>query len=151
MTTADTTTIQRLAQLRAQEAACVEAAKQAGAALRAAGATVARIGAERGRANLANLADYNLLMVLDDIMNTCLSAGEAVPPSLSIRAATLRITVHDGARHLAALESAYNAAAKLHYEAGEQHDRAASDLCIATRAREAVERQVQQEASGFPF
>ena len=147
MTTADTDTIQRLAQLRAQEAACVEAARQAATDLRAAGATVARIGAERSRAHLANLSDYNRLMVLDDIMNTCLGAGETVPPSLSIRAATLRIAVHDGARHLAALEAAFNAAAKLHDEAMEQHDRAASDMFVTAQASEAAERQAQQEAS----
>ena len=149
MTTADTTTIQRLAQLRAQEAAYVEAAKQAGAAVRAASATVARIGAERNRAQVAYLADRDRLAVLDDIIGTCQQDGETVPPSLSIRAATLRlrISVHDGARHLAALEAAYNAAAKLHDEAMEQHYRASSDMFVTAQASEAAERQAQQEAS----
>lgn len=149
MTTTDTTTIQRLAQLRAQEAACIESVKQLRAAVRAASATVSRIGAERSRAQVAYLADRDRLAVLDDIIGTCQQDGETVPPSLSIRAATLRlrISVHDGARHLAALEAAYNAAAKRHDEAMEQHDRAASDLFVTTQAREAVERQAQQEAS----
>lgn len=151
MTTTDTTTIQRLAQLRAQEAACIESVKQAEAAMRAAGATVALINAEQIRTSRANLADRDRLAVLDDIIGTCQQEGETVPPSLTVRAATMRIAVHDGARHLAALEAAFNAAAKLHDEAMEQHDRAASDLYITTQAREAAERQAQQEASGFPF
>lgn len=151
MTTADTTTIRRLAQLRAQETARTEAAKQAATALRAAGATVARIGAERSRAHAAYLADGDMVAVLDDIIGTCQQEGETVPPSLTVRAAALRVAVEDGLRHLAALESAFNAAAKLHDEAMEQHARAASDLFITERAREAVERQAEQEASGFPF
>lgn len=146
MTTSDTT-IQRLAQLRAQEAACVEAAKQAGAALRAAGATVARINAEQIMTSRANLADRDRLAVLDDIIGTCQQEGETVPPSLTVRAATLRIAVHDGARHLAALEDAFNAAAKLHDEAMEQHYRASSDMFVTAQASEAAERQAQQEAS----
>lgn len=151
MTTSDTTTIQRLAQLRAQEAACVDAAKQAEASLRAASATVSRINAEQIRTSRANLADRDRLAVLDDIIGTCQQEGETVPTSLSVRAAALHVAVEDGLRHLAALESAFNAAAKLHDEAMEQHARAASDLSVTSRAREAVERQAEQEASGFPF
>ena len=151
MTTTDTTTIQRLAQLRAQEAACIESVKQLRAAVRAASATVSRIGAERSRAHVAYLADRDRLAVLDDIIGTCQQEGETVPPSMTVRAATLRIAVYDGARHLAALEAAYDTAAKRHDEAMEQHYRASSDMFVTAQASEAAERQAQQEASGFPF
>lgn len=130
---------QRVAKLRAEEAAKLAAAQEAATACQAARRAMSLIALDLHPARHALLADSDTLALLTDILDTCVAHGETVPGSLAARADRMHAIVQDGQRRVAELEAAHTDATAAHAAALGLHTRALHALTDATTAREYAE------------